>query len=76
MAQRPLTNMFVCMVGMQCMYLTRQEAVGVSLAMGGNILISVSLNMQKHAHNMNDANPVSGITCSIVTGEKKTSFSS
>jgi len=34
--------------------LTRQERIGISLALCGNVLISVSLNTQKYAHNMNE----------------------
>jgi hypothetical protein len=44
--------------GGSCIYISRQEAVGISLALGGNLLISVSLNMQKHAHNLNEASSV------------------
>ena len=32
---------------------TEREMTGISLALGGNILISVSLNTQKYAHNQN-----------------------
>ena len=34
---------------------TRQEKVGIILALSGNVLISVSLNTQKYAHNANEA---------------------
>lgn len=44
--------------GGSCIYISKQEAVGISLALGGNLLISVSLNMQKHAHNLNEASSV------------------
>lgn len=45
--------------GGSCIYLSRQEAVGISLALSGNFLISISLNLQKHAHNLNEASSVS-----------------
>lgn len=34
--------------------LTKQERTGIALALCGNVLISVSLNTQKYAHNMNE----------------------
>eukprot|EP00288_Rhodomonas_lens_P016785 CAMPEP_0177705722 /NCGR_PEP_ID=MMETSP0484_2-20121128/8855_1 /TAXON_ID=354590 /ORGANISM="Rhodomonas lens, Strain RHODO" /LENGTH=569 /DNA_ID=CAMNT_0019217159 /DNA_START=241 /DNA_END=1950 /DNA_ORIENTATION=- len=36
-----------------CLGFTDQEKIGIGLALGGNILISVSLNTQKYAHNQN-----------------------
>ena len=33
---------------------TRQEQIGIVLALCGNVLISVSLNTQKYAHNKNE----------------------
>ena len=33
---------------------TRQEKIGIVLALSGNVLISVSLNTQKYAHNKNE----------------------
>ena len=33
---------------------TRQEQIGIVLALSGNVLISVSLNTQKYAHNKNE----------------------
>ena len=34
--------------------LTKQERTGIALALCGNVLISVSLNTQKYAHNLNE----------------------
>jgi magnesium transporter len=34
---------------------TRQELIGFTLALSGNVLISASLNLQKYAHNRNQA---------------------
>jgi len=41
--------------GGSCFKLSSNEWIGVSLAVLGNCLISVSLNAQKHAHNKNEA---------------------
>lgn len=40
--------------GSSCFQLSSSEWIGVSLAVLGNCLISVSLNAQKHAHNRNE----------------------
>ena len=45
----------VCWGSGSCFHLSSKEWIGVSLAVIGNILISVSLNAQKHAHNKNEA---------------------
>jgi len=44
--------------GSHALTFTRQEQIGIVLALSGNVLISVSLNMQKYAHNQNEARGV------------------
>ena len=34
-----------------------RQAIGISLAVAGNLLVSVALNLTKHAHNVNQASP-------------------
>jgi drug/metabolite transporter (DMT)-like permease len=41
--------------GMLDFYFTREERIGIYLALAGNVLISVALNLQKYAHNVNVA---------------------
>ena len=56
---RPMSGLVVDECGVcggigSCLKLSSNEWIGVSLAVLGNCLISVSLNAQKHAHNRNE----------------------